>query len=140
MGAVANGGKIIRPHLVRGLVLDQPRKVELDPATLDLVREALVAAVGEGGTGGSARVPGLVVAGKTGTAQVINQPVEIDSSQLPFLQRDHAWFASFAPARNAELVVVVFVEHGGHGSTAAAPLARLLYERHFRPLSGHLDT
>ncbi len=141
MSAVANGGTIVQPHLVRGLGHDESKRLDLDPATVELVRDALVAVVNEsGGTGASARVAGLEVAGKTGTAQVINQPVEVDSDTLPYLQRDHAWFASFAPAGSAELVVVVFVEHGGHGSTAAAPLARLLYERHFRSLSDDLDT
>ena len=70
------------------------------------------------------------VAGKTGTAQVINQETHVDSARLEYEQRDHAWFASFAPVEDPRLVVVVFVEHGGHGSDAAAPLAKLLYERY----------
>jgi hypothetical protein len=51
---------------------------------------------------------------------------------LPFRNRDHAWFASFAPRENPQMVVVVFIEHGGHGGTESAPLAKLLYESRFK--------
>jgi penicillin-binding protein 2 len=76
------------------------------------------------------------MAGKTGTVQVVAQSTWIDNSKLPFELRDHAWFASFAPAEDAELVVVVFVEHGGGGSRTAAPIARALYEQYFGIASG----
>jgi penicillin-binding protein 2 len=71
------------------------------------------------------------VAGKTGTTQVVSQEAFSDSNQLPWEQRNHAWFASYAPAENPELVVVVFVEHGGQGSRAAAPVAKLIHARYF---------
>ena len=88
------------------------------------------------GTGSAARVPGIEVAGKTGTVQVVQQETWIKSEDLPYEQRDHGWFASYASAGDKQLVVVVLVEHGGHGSTAAAPLAKRLYEIYFRD---HLD-
>jgi penicillin-binding protein 2 len=62
---------------------------------------------------------------------VVEQVRWIDSDDLPYERRDHAWFASFAPVQNPELVVIAFAEHGGHGSTAAAPLAKLVYEVYF---------
>ena len=55
------------------------------------------------------------------------------SKDLPYEMRDHAWFASFAGDGRRRLVAVVFVEHGGKGSTSAAPLAKLLYETYFQP-------
>ena len=79
---------------------------------------------------GGARA-GVDVAGKTSTVQVVGQKSWLDSTTLPFEQRDHAWFASFAPANDPRLVVVVFVEHGGKGSHAAAPVARAIYESFF---------
>ena len=79
----------------------------------------------------SLRRADLQVAGKTATVQVVEQVTWIDSEDLPYERRDHAWFASFAPVDDPELVVVVFVEHGGHGSSAAAPLAKLMYETYF---------
>ena len=89
----------------------------------------------ERGTGSGARIPGFEIAGKTATVQVIEQKTWVDNEDLPFEQRDHAWFASFGPYEFPELVVVAFVEHGGKGSSEAAPLARLVYER-FQDLRG----
>lgn len=136
MAMVANGGRPVVPHLDRSASVTQPPAPEIDDAALSRVREALRAVVNDRGTGASARVEGIEVAGKTGTAQVVEQKTWIDSEDMPYEQRDHAWFASFAPVERPELVVVVFVEHGGKGSRAAAPLARRLYETYFRPDRG----
>jgi penicillin-binding protein 2 len=130
MATIANGGHVVRPHLWRGSTPPGTREAGLKPETLAFIKDALVAVVNEGGTGGRARMANLLVAGKTGTAQVIRQETHVDSKTLEYEQRDHAWFASFAPVEDPKLVVVVFVEHGGHGSDAAAPLAKLLYERY----------
>ena len=129
MAMVANGGWLVQPHLVEGETVRQ--YAGFDPAHLALIRQALSAVVNEGGTGGAAAVEGLEVAGKTATVQVVEQVTWIDASDLPYERRDHAWFASFAPAEDAELVVVAFVEHGGHGSQAAAPVAKLVYEIYY---------
>jgi penicillin-binding protein 2 len=133
MAAVANGGRAVTPHLVRDAGADDPGKsLGLDPEALAAVRRGLRAVVNDpDGTGRAARVPGLVVAGKTGTVQVVSQNTWTSNEELPFAQRDHAWFASFAPFDDPRLVVVVFCEHGGRGSAAAAPLAKALYERFF---------
>ncbi len=133
MAAVANGGHLIRPHLVRsedGAVATD--RLPLAAEHLDLVRDALRGVVNEsGGTGNAAALGGFDVAGKTGTAQVIAQERRVDNEELAPENRDHAWFASFAPAGDPRLVVVVFVENGGAGSRAAAPLARALYDQFF---------
>ncbi len=134
MAAVANGGHLVRPHLVRDED-EPPRAGRLEVAAEHLarVREALWSVVNEpGGTGMAAAIEGLDIAGKTGTAQVIAQEGRIDNEDLAPETRDHAWFASFAPLDVPSLVVVVFVEHGGAGSRAAAPLARTIYEEFFR--------
>lgn len=128
---VANGGKSVTPHLVVGERVPPPRPLPVDQDALEVVRQALWSVVTGRGTGARARVEGLDVYGKTGTVQVIRQETWIDSDTLPFEQRDHAWFASFAEAGDDRLVVVVFVEHGGKGSAAAAPLARLIFEKHY---------
>jgi penicillin-binding protein 2 len=145
--AVANGGKVLQPHVVRYVDRVQRdgsykrfsvpsrvlHEVPLSAPALKAVREGLWQVVNaEGGTGGNARVEGLNVAGKTGSVQVIAYSGWIRAESLPFKYRDHAWFASFAPANNPQMVVVVFVEHGGHGGSDAAPLAKLLYESRFR--------
>jgi penicillin-binding protein 2 len=132
MATVANGGFRVTPRLVDSPAPAEIESLPLDPAVLEFVRQALWGVVNEQGTGARARVPGLDVAGKTGTAQVVRQATWIESEDLPAEQRDHAWFASFAPLDDPKLVVVVFVEHGGKGSASAAPLAKRLYEIYFR--------
>jgi len=127
--AVANGGYRVRPYLLEGEA-DPPEALGLDPLAVAYVAEALANVVARG-TGSSARTRVVSVAGKTGTAQVVAQATWTPSETLPPDQADHAWFTSFAPVEAPELVVVVFVEHGGRGSEAAAPLARLLHESYF---------
>jgi penicillin-binding protein 2 len=131
MAIVANGGHRVTPHLVEDESVPAPRRLQLDAGAMEVVRQALWAVVTDRGTGARARVEGLDVHGKTGTVQVIRQETWIDSEDLPWEKRDHAWFASFAAAGDDRLVVVVFVEHGGKGSQAAAPLAKLIFEEHY---------
>jgi len=131
--AVANGGYLVKPHLVRETKDSKPSgdrsRVALDEDHLALVQEALWAVVNDPtGTGTGAAIEGFDIAGKTGTAQVIAQERRVDNENLPLENRDHAWFASFGPLGSPRLVVVVFVEHGGAGSKTAAPLARTMYE------------
>jgi peptidoglycan glycosyltransferase len=122
--AIANHGSIMLPTIVQrvrapsGEVLldNRPQvwKQALDPAIAQQVAEAMVDAVnGPGASGYAAQLPGVVVAGKTGTAQVggANSP-------------PHAWFMAFAPAGQPRLAVVVLKENGGEGSAVAAPIAR----------------
>ena len=147
MAAVANGGTVYRPHVVKMIERTKPdggverlqvanevlHHVKLSPPALQTTRLGLWKVVNEeGGTGGNSRLAGVDVAGKTGTVQVIAQKGWFSTAGLPFLSRDHAWFASYAPADNPQMVVVVFVEHAGaHGGTDSAPLAKMLYESRF---------
>ncbi len=135
MSAVANGGVLWRPRLVQrvervdgSLAYSSSSKmtgrVDLSPIVWAFLRQALSGVVNEGGTGGAARIPGVEVAGKTGTAQSVNKS---DSAK----GQDHAWFASFAPAQDPEVVVVVLVERGGKGGQVAAPIARQIYQAIF---------
>jgi penicillin-binding protein 2 len=135
MSAVANGGVLWRPRLVQrvervdgSLAYSSSSKmtgrVDLSPVVWAFLRHALSGVVNEGGTGGAARIPGVDVAGKTGTAQSVSKS---DSAK----GQDHAWFASFAPAQDPEVVVVVMVERGGKGGQVAAPIARQIYQAIF---------
>lgn len=75
----------------------------------------------------------VLVAGKTGTAQVISIPQSekqrMKESELEFYHRSHAWLTTFAPANDPRYVVTVLVEHGGHGGSAAGPIASLIYQK-----------
>jgi len=130
---VANGGYKVVPHLVKDAKLPPPEHEPLDAEALRIVRGGMWAVVNEGGgtAYGSARLPGVEIAGKTGTVQVIAQAQRTEEHNLPFKYRDHAWFTSFAPANNPELVVTVFAEHGGGGSKVAAPIAQAIYAKYF---------
>ena len=148
MAAIANGGTVYRPHVVRMIEKNSAdgkvqklqvasevlHKVSLPGGALETVKLGLWKVVNEeGGTGGNARVAGLDISGKTGTVQVIAQSGWFSTAGLPFMQRDHAWFASYAPKDNPQMVVVVFVEHAGaHGGTDSAPLAKMLYQSRFK--------
>ncbi|MFH1014806.1 MAG: penicillin-binding protein 2 [Nitrospirota bacterium] len=132
MSIVANGGLIYRPVMVKAEAPLQPvASVDIKPQVLDLVRDALYGAVNEGGgTGGAAKSSIATVGGKTGTAQVVS--IRKSSHHLPEKFRDHAWFVAFAPVEKPAIALCVFVEHGGHGGGAAAPIAKLAIEAYLK--------
>ncbi len=143
MAAVANGGILYRPRIVNkvesvnnGVVREYGpeiiRTIDVKPATLERVRDALADVVrSPAGTGGAARSNIVQIAGKTGTAQVVEMKGGyVKTEQLAYLNRDHAWFVSYAPVENPQIAVVVMIEHGGHGASAAAPLAKKVIEKY----------
>jgi penicillin-binding protein 2 len=134
MAAVANGGILWKPRILQrvegpngALLYAEPTRmtgqIDLSPVVWGFLRSALAGVVAEG-TGVGARLSSVRIAGKTGTAQSIAKS-RADRGQ------DHAWFASFAPADDPEVVVVVLVERGGKGGQVAAPIARKIYEAIF---------
>jgi penicillin-binding protein 2 len=143
--AIANRGSLYRPQLVEritdadGNVVDELkpdllREVAVDVAHLDTVREGMYGAINwRQGTATRVKVPGVVIAGKTGTAEFFRddnkdyEPDRDDKGNLP----THAWFTSFAPYVDPELVVTVFVANGGEGSAVAAPIANRVLEAYF---------
>lgn len=143
--AIANGGTVWKPRillreetndgeLVSKTDSQEVGQVPVSPEHLALVVQGLEAVVGETrGTGGRARLEGVRVAGKTGTAQVVRleKTEGMEEDEVPIRHRDHAWFGAFAPVDDPEIAVGVFVEHGLHGSSAAAPIAGRLLKRYF---------
>jgi penicillin-binding protein 2 len=129
ISAVATGGTVPTPHLVRGDA-GAPGRLQVDPATLAFVRGALGEAV-RSGTGRAASLENVAVAGKTGTAQVFRHSAGVDSDDLPKHERDHGWFVGYAPAEHPTIAFAVVVEHGGHGGTSAAPVVRKVLEVFF---------
>ena len=122
-------GSVPTPHLSREGDFP-PEKLAVRPETLAVVRAALADVVEEG-TGRRAQLPGISVAGKTGTAQVFKKSAGIDADKLAKEERDHAWFVGYAPAENPEIAFAVVIEHGGHGGTTAAPVVRQVLEVFF---------
>jgi penicillin-binding protein 2 len=139
--AVGNGGTVYRPRLVQteeGGETDEAdagqaevvRTVPIHPATLAFIKDAMWGVVNEG-TGTRAKLDGMDVCAKTGTAQVFKVSRDIDADKLPKDKRDHAWFVGFAPKDDPQIAFAVFVQNGGHGGTVAAPIAKAVLERFF---------
>ena len=131
ISSVATRGKLPRPHIVQGRGAD-PLKLPVSAATFDRIRHALESAV-EIGTAQSAALGDIAVAGKTGTAQIYRHSAGVNPDELPKSERDHAWFVGYAPADEPRIAFAVIVEHGGHGGTSAAPVARRVLEEFFSP-------
>ena len=106
-------------------------RLSLKKATRDTVMKGLLAAVNEPfGTAYRSRLEDVVMAGKTGTAQVVKMGAKrLKASQVSYFERDHAWFAAFAPADDPEIVVVVLNEHSGFGASNAAPTAAAVVKK-----------
>jgi penicillin-binding protein 2 len=134
--AVANGGNLLQLHFVSKLVDEAgnvvhqatPRvegRLPGTPAQLSTIREALVRVVNDpSGTARDVALESIVIAGKTGTAEAAQVRAGASPEMAAWLKEDHAWFAAYAPAENPQIVVVVFVEHGGSGSKQAGPIAQ----------------
>lgn len=140
--AIGNGGAFYRPHLLKGREIrdgveeaerrPQPvRRIELKTATLGVVKEAMWRVVNQGGTGTRAAIAGKDVCGKTGTAQVVKASAGVKSDDLAEAIRDNAWFIGFAPREHPKIAFAVFVERGGHGGEAAAPIAQRVLVKFF---------
>jgi penicillin-binding protein 2 len=137
-GALASGvlwkpQVVLRIEDVNGKVLREFAPVDrgrlpIQKSTRDVVMKGLLAAVNEPfGTGWWSRLKEVTMAGKTGTAQVVKMGAKrLKAEQVGYFQRDHAWFAAFAPAEDPEIVVVVLNEHSGFGASKAAPTASAL--------------
>jgi penicillin-binding protein 2 len=135
--AVVNGGKLYKPYLLNDS--DMKRKAEgsvkIRPENIELIKKALLGVVKDkDGTGKLAKSDVVSIGGKTGTTQVIGGVSKKDD--IPYKYRDHAWFVAFAPETDPQIAVAVFVEHGGHGSTGAAPIAKRIIEAYYKNIGG----
>jgi penicillin-binding protein 2 len=136
-GAIANGGTIYRPSLVKRIELSDGTPVQrfFPEVTSSIsikdnyfvaLRDAMVGVIEDPfGTASGLNTQGISIAGKTGTAQV---PMRKRKKGEPvkdywYFTRDHAWFVAFAPSEAPEVVAVILVEHGGVGGKTAAPIA-----------------
>jgi penicillin-binding protein 2 len=141
MAAIANGGTLYEPHVAAGVIQSSSPRLQIDalrpkvsgvieasPRTWKMVRQGLWEVVNtQNGTGRRCRIEGFTTMGKTGTAE-----------KPPYAP--HAWYACFGPVDGdnvPEIVVLVMLEHGGHGGEAASPLAKELLEFY---LSGGRET
>lgn len=141
---VRSDGRVIQenqPQLLRDLTDKTEGRIQIAEETFEVVRKGLYK-VNNGGWGtgrGLQKIPGVEVAGKTGTSQVIGfsaDQIYKSCENRPIHQRHHGWYIGYAPADNPEVVVSVLAEHSCHGSSGAGPTARDVIEAYmtkYRP-------
>lgn len=132
---IANGGRPLTPHLGKAIldahhhivqeIKKSPGVSVIKPEVLKLIQEGLIGVVYGQGTAGRLRSSPYKIAGKTGTSQVIGYESKRARTERT---KDHAWFVAYAPYDNPKIAVSVLVENGGHGGSAAAPVAQAVID------------
>jgi len=139
MAAIVNGGYRVRPYLNETIGPQLSERI-LSDRTIQIVQEGMRMCVEKKsppptGTGKEAAVDGMVVIGKTGSAQVMSlkhhEQFEKEED-IPYEFRDHAWFVAGVLDQQPRIAMCILVEHGHHGSSAAAPLAKDIIEFFYR--------
>ena len=144
--AVGNGGNRYQPIILDriqtadGEIIqkNEPRltgKLPISPLNLERVKLGLWKVVhGESGTARGSRLADIDISGKTGTSQVVSRKEDepLAEEDMPIHLRAHAWFVAYAPSEQPTIAVAVVVEHGEHGSGAAAPIAREMIKTYLR--------
>jgi penicillin-binding protein 2 len=146
IAAVATGGAIVTPHVVKAVdmgdgwkdfTVPAPRTLFAIPSdVLQPVHDGLWMVVNAAGTATRAKIPGHDLSGKTGTAQVVSEEKKKGYAAAGMNARPHAWFEFYAPREHAEIAGVVMAEHGGYGSEAAVPIAKFVLDTYFAKEAG----
>lgn len=146
VSVIANRGTMVTPTIIKAVQPPDGSEPIPEPPTinntvpvstedLELIHQSLIAVVNEpGGTARRAILPGITVAGKTGTTQVVSLNFVRSfgsKDKIPWKYRDHALFVCYAPAENPTIAMAVVIEHGGGGGSDAAPVARRVLEAYF---------
>ena len=138
---IANGGYKIKPKIVvntnkQNLSLENFEPLYKNQKNIKFIQEIMFSSVNEiRGTSYSSRIndPKYQFAGKTGTAQVkritkLDRELDLDTAEIPYEERDHALYIAFGPYKSPQYAMSIIIEHGGSGSSAAAPLAKELFK------------
>ncbi len=117
IGGLVMGGIWYKPHLLKSAKPEPPHQLALNPENVAKVISGMCGVVNEGGTGVRAKLPGIEVCGKTGSAQLTSNEFLKKGGKAP---KDNAWFVGFIPREHPEIVVAALWEGGEHGQFAAA--------------------
>lgn len=130
VSALLNGGKLMKPQLLADAKPEVRGEIPFSEEARKLVLEGM-RVTADVGTAKVLRRTDAVIGGKTGTAQVVKIRMVGErrqrTAEMAYLERDHAWIASYGRKDGKDVVVVVMLEHGGGGSSAAGPVARDVY-------------
>jgi penicillin-binding protein 2 len=131
IGGIASGGVFKQPHLLKDMPNIGEEKFPISEPTVQKITDAMYGVVNEGGTGGSLKLAGIELSGKSGTAQVIGYATrERVGKQKKF--EDNAWFVGYAPRRDPEIAVAVLVQESGkHGGEAAGPVVKDIIKTYY---------
>jgi penicillin-binding protein 2 len=143
---LANGANLFVPRLVQGIQDNRDQELELtiplsrpslelQPENIELIHRAMIDVTRPGGTAAAAAAgANYTLAGKTGTAQVFGlKGAQYNEAEIDERLRDHALFIAYAPAEYPKIALAVLVENGGHGGSAAAPIARKVFDTYLTP-------
>jgi penicillin-binding protein 2 len=150
ISSIANGGTRVTPLMVKKIQNASGETIKefypeirgrlsVSPKNLDIIKKGLWEVVnGKSGTGRIAGIEGVEISGKTGTAQVFSRKTESENESRRAQQlKSHAWFVAYAPSSNPKIAVSVLIEHGEHGASAAAPIARELIRAYLSGQNGN---
>jgi len=149
VSSIANGGTIYKPIVVKTIRIPQGDvyqentkkligRLPISINNIKIIQRGLWRAVNSVmGTANLSMINGIQMCGKTGTAQVFSYKSRdrIKEEEMPKHLRSHAWFIAYAPYKRPKIAIVVIIEHGGHGSTVASPLAKKLVKFYLTPKS-----
>jgi penicillin-binding protein 2 len=137
IAAVANGGSLIPPHLLKGTAGLKFGSFPLSDDTVQQVTDGMWGVVNEpdGTTSGQVKLQNVDFSGKTGTAQTEGFELQ---NKLGKKLKENGWFVGYAPRRNPEIVVAALVQAGGWGSTSAAPIVRDVVKAYYDKKNGHM--
>lgn len=135
IASLVNGGRILEPNLRHSSAPIVQGVLPLSDSFRQRILDSMVETVEHGrGTAKSIRRHDAQLGAKTGTAQVVSiGKIRKKTEEMPYEHRDHAWLASWGKHEGKAYVVVVLVEHGGHGGSTAGPLVKSIYEYLFGP-------
>jgi penicillin-binding protein 2 len=129
---VINGGKLLKPLLLKDEKAVVQGEIPLAPEQLEQLHRALIQTVdNDRGTCRRLRTKGVVVGGKTGTAQVVrltDKLKELKDDEIPYKFRDHAWMAAIAEKDGRRFAIAALVEHGLHGGSGAGPVVKAVID------------
>ncbi|MDP9146526.1 MAG: penicillin-binding transpeptidase domain-containing protein, partial [Acidobacteriota bacterium] len=131
IGGIASGGVFKQPHLLKDEQNVGEERFAISEPTVQKITDAMYGVVNEGGTGGTLKLAGIELSGKSGTAQVIGYATRTRLGKQKKFE-DNAWFVGYAPRRNPEIVVAVLVQESGqHGGTASGPVVRDIIKAYY---------